>query len=333
MPVGWSGLIYAAIVAGWAAVLVPRWVRRNEEAERAKAADALAGVRLIERRDRSQAGAVMAPRQAGRTTGAPRRHVLHAPHPPVPDLPPRVAAVAWDETGSARLPRLRTVPPAAASRESRRSAAARRRRVLALLSAVLVIGLAAVLVGAVPAVALLLPGLLLAGFVVLARVAVRREAASGRQSRSRSQAVPRPYEAGPAVTGGHSGSDGVAPSPWVRRAPEAEVPRLLSSVAERADETDDGSWEPVPVPLPTYVTAPKAPRVIRRIDLSTSGAWTAATPATVSGTGPAQQGHERQDLGAAAFPPLPPLVAADTADEHEQDEQEEGYEHRRAVGD
>ncbi|MGK4582641.1 divisome protein SepX/GlpR [Kitasatospora sp. HPMI-4] len=33
------------------------------------------------------------------------------------------------------------------------------------------------------------------------------------------------------------------------------------------------SWEPVPVPLPTYVTAPVAPRVTRGLDLNARDAW------------------------------------------------------------
>ncbi|MEV4613908.1 gephyrin-like molybdotransferase receptor GlpR [Kitasatospora sp. NPDC049258] len=33
------------------------------------------------------------------------------------------------------------------------------------------------------------------------------------------------------------------------------------------------SWEPVPVPLPTYVTAPVAPRVTRSLDLGAPGTW------------------------------------------------------------
>ncbi|MER8100123.1 gephyrin-like molybdotransferase receptor GlpR [Kitasatospora sp. NPDC094016] len=39
------------------------------------------------------------------------------------------------------------------------------------------------------------------------------------------------------------------------------------------------SWEPVPVPLPTYVTAPVAPRVSRGLDLTAPGTWTAGRPA------------------------------------------------------
>ena len=39
------------------------------------------------------------------------------------------------------------------------------------------------------------------------------------------------------------------------------------------------SWEPVPVPLPTYVTAPVAPRVSRGLDLGAPGTWSAGRPA------------------------------------------------------
>jgi hypothetical protein len=47
---GYSGLIYAAIVAAWAAFLVPRWIRRNEEVEQAREADTARGVRVLSRR-------------------------------------------------------------------------------------------------------------------------------------------------------------------------------------------------------------------------------------------------------------------------------------------
>nr|WNW39542.1 hypothetical protein RKE32_19340 [Streptomyces sp. Li-HN-5-13] len=40
------------------------------------------------------------------------------------------------------------------------------------------------------------------------------------------------------------------------------------------------SWEPVPVPLPTYVTAPVAPRTTRGLDLSAPNTWDSGRPAT-----------------------------------------------------
>ncbi|NIR38377.1 MAG: hypothetical protein GWN07_21145, partial [Actinobacteria bacterium] len=49
---GSSGLLYAAIVAAWAAVLVPRWIRRNEEIDRAREEDTSRGVRVLDRQQR-----------------------------------------------------------------------------------------------------------------------------------------------------------------------------------------------------------------------------------------------------------------------------------------
>jgi hypothetical protein len=46
----------------------------------------------------------------------------------------------------------------------------------------------------------------------------------------------------------------------------------VDGLRERAAAGPD-SWEPVPVPLPTYVTAPVAPRVNRGLDLAAPAAW------------------------------------------------------------
>ncbi|GAA2146991.1 hypothetical protein GCM10009760_37350 [Kitasatospora kazusensis] len=46
----------------------------------------------------------------------------------------------------------------------------------------------------------------------------------------------------------------------------------VDGMRERSAAGPD-SWEPVPVPLPTYVTAPVAPRVTRGLDLNARGTW------------------------------------------------------------
>ncbi|MEU9077113.1 gephyrin-like molybdotransferase receptor GlpR [Kitasatospora sp. NPDC004745] len=71
----------------------------------------------------------------------------------------------------------------------------------------------------------------------------------------------------------------VASASVVAEATEHE--EWVDGMRERGAAGPD-SWEPVPVPLPTYVTAPVAPRVSRNLDLSAPGTWTAGRPAEPS---------------------------------------------------
>ena len=354
---GWSGLIYAAIVAGWAAVLVPQWVRRNEEAERARAADVLAGIRVLERRNPDPLGTGTARRQAP--------HALHAPHPPTPDLPPRPRPA--DSSHLARVGARRV--PAPPPRRVARSAAARRRLVLTVLVTVLVTTATAVVAGVIPTLALAGPAALLVGFVVLTRRAVRREAHALAQVRTRraryatGARVTRPKRVIPPATA--VGTDdrrdrvsGNAPHVAAATAQPADVregdvglPTATAPVAgatatgePTADDLDDtDSWAPVPVPLPTYVTAPKAPRVIRRIDLSSSQAWTSGVvdeSEAPTGRQISTEASTGDAPPAAGFPELPPVLASTPADLDATDERDtttddtdEGYDQRRAVGD
>ncbi len=54
---------------------------------------------------------------------------------------------------------------------------------------------------------------------------------------------------------------------------ESAASEPVPSEQGAVDEPDDGEWRPNPLPLPTYVTAPKAVRPIKVIDLTTPGAW------------------------------------------------------------
>jgi hypothetical protein len=348
VPVGWSGLIYAAIVAGWAAVLVPRWVRRNEEAERARAADVLAGVRVIERR-----------RPDGvepRPSRPSRLHALHTPHPPLPDIPLRSRRTARRETLPAR--------PGAGAPRPTGSAAARRRRVFVILVAVVAVTMVAVVTDVLPGPVIGLPLALLLGFVLIARQSVRREARAARRTRARSALDAAGPEVVPArsraavATVGERRARSVAPAarrtaaappppvregnidPAVAEAGPAGAAAVDGAGADELDHTD--SWAPVPVPLPTYVTAPKAPPLIRRIDLSSSRAWTSGGVATGDMDGPpARAGQETGSAQEATdFPELPPVLGRTGAEldgvsepDQSSDDPDGGYEQRRAVGD
>ncbi|WP_371479873.1 gephyrin-like molybdotransferase receptor GlpR [Kitasatospora sp. NBC_00315] len=73
----------------------------------------------------------------------------------------------------------------------------------------------------------------------------------------------------------HGARPGTAASALVEATDHEE---WVDGMRERAAAGPD-SWEPVPVPLPTYVTAPVAPRVSRGLDLGAPGTWNAGRPA------------------------------------------------------
>jgi hypothetical protein len=290
-----SGLIYAAIVVVWGVVLVPMWLRRHDEVTESRSVDRFQGaMRTLSRRDSGGAG--------------DRREVL------VP-----------------RRARTKTVPDGATVPTSPASiAAARRRRVGLVLIALMLIVLVLGVVHVVPIWAPALPVLLLAFFVLRARASARRvrvrelserrarasesrrlrheqaaramgrtgaRAAPARTAQTARTAEPAPLRA-PMVEAGRS--EASAPRPQV--AAQAVVPapaaRFYDAVAERA-------WDPVPVPLPTYVSAPKAPRSVRIIDLTLPGAWTsgrleggtaAAATESAAGSEAAREAAERDPI-------------------------------------
>jgi hypothetical protein len=106
---------------------------------------------------------------------------------------------------------------------------------------------------------------------------------------------------------GHEHSGARAPAP---------DPDEFADPDDCGDPADAGDgWEPVPVPLPTYVTAPVAPRSTDALDLGAPDAWSAARAEP-----PAAQPHpERTDQPdrrrSSARPPRTPLFDQ-YADDH-----------------
>lgn len=97
---------------------------------------------------------------------------------------------------------------------------------------------------------------------------------------------------------------------WVdqQRAPDRENP-------------EGEGWEPVPVPLPTYVSAPVAPRTNRSVDLEAPDAWSSAR----SSTAPATQSSPPAPEPAAEDQPARPRRTRDRSrtplfDQYEDDE-------------
>ncbi|KQV24029.1 MULTISPECIES: hypothetical protein [unclassified Kitasatospora] len=300
-----SGLIYAVIVGAWAAYLVPMWLRRQDELNEARPTERfstairlLAGRSAMERRatrvlgdDETSPESDPAP-----VADADPRAVAPATSPSEPAAP----AAASEAAASALAAASR------GSVERRARLLARRRRMVTTLFLAFAAGavVAAVFGVAflwVPAV----PGLLLTLYIGhlrrlerqryevkidrtrAARDAERlrdrertRAAAARPADRPRQAERSRPTERQqPARTPAAAPAPASAPAP----APADGRPHLRlattdSALVEATDHEEwvDGmreraaagpdSWEPVPVPLPTYVTAPVAPRSTRGLD-------------------------------------------------------------------
>jgi hypothetical protein len=262
-----SGLIYAVIVGLWAVVLVPMWLRRHDEASESRSVDRFEGaMRTLSRRSGS----------------ADRREVLV----------PRRASVALRPDG---------VP----APDARAVAAARRRRTsLALLGLLLVtVGLG--MLGVLPIWLVVVPLLLAVGFGWQSHVATQQASARATAARRARAAQSRRLRE-------ESVEARLAGRPARRPATAAVVEPVVAVVEpavvdeELYDAVAEHVWDPVPVPLPTYVTAPKAPRSVRVIDLTKPGAWTS--------------GHlEVQDAAAAALDGAEAYVVAESpapADPH-----------------
>jgi hypothetical protein len=146
----------------------------------------------------------------------------------------------------------------------------RRRRTLLVLLGTTLISLGLALLGVPLMLGLhVLCDVLLAGFVVHLRRQALLKAQRQARERRRAAAVPAQRRRPPRVSG--------IPDRMPRRPDPLTI--SLPAPAARYDEATvvaDDSWEPVPVPPPTYVGKPKAPsRPPRVLDLTKPGEWSA----------------------------------------------------------
>ena len=146
-----------------------------------------------------------------------------------------------------------------------RATARRRRRVLGTLFVCFVPLLTANLLALLP----LWPAAIPAGLFVAYLYEVRVHAKKSRVTRVN---VPVPTSASGRIppqrgTRSKPADADLTWNPWPSVEVEEPTPGPVADIAD--------GWEPRPVPLPTYVTAPKAPPVARRIDVSAGRPWTA----------------------------------------------------------
>ncbi|MFB7914676.1 gephyrin-like molybdotransferase receptor GlpR [Streptomyces sp. NPDC056061] len=189
-------------------------------------------------------------------------------------------------------------------RAQRLQVLARRRRTTVVLFLAFTLG---AIVAAVGGLAFLwapgVPAVLLSVYIVHLRAQERRrfaftmdrrraEAAARqlRESRTRRQ---QPAETAPAEPEDEPEARGPEPEPAPAISPQEAGRRALVEQTDHAEWVDQqrqrgpaqgDSWEPVPVPLPTYVTAPVAPRVTGGVEVSNPETWSAARSSTADPT-------------------------------------------------
>lgn len=237
-----SGLVLLGIVGAWLAVLVPMALRKHDTHLRSA--------------DRFQDAMRVLSRRSG---SAPVDDV----DAEADDLPAGRIAVARQRLADRAAARTPLTP------------AARRRRLLLGLLLIAVATLVGVVVGPLW---LLAPHLLADAAVGAFLVHLRRTAAA-RAEREWRAARPRPRR--PAPVPAPVAPAEPLPAPVLRvpvhvaGIPDRMPPRVpLAAPAARYDEVRGAQgevWSPVPVPAPTYLSAPTAPR--RVVDLKTPGAY------------------------------------------------------------
>ncbi|MEU5167528.1 MULTISPECIES: gephyrin-like molybdotransferase receptor GlpR [Streptomyces] len=189
-------------------------------------------------------------------------------------------------------------------RRQRSQVLARRRRTTTVLFMAFTLGAVVAAVGGLrflwaPAV----PALLLSTYIVHLRGQERRrfvftmdrrraEVAAQRLRENR----PRRHQPASSAPAEPDEEPGGAPAPAPTVSPQEAGRRALVEQTDHAEWVDQqrergpaqgDSWEPVPVPLPTYVTAPVAPRASGGVEVGDPETWSAArsSPAEPTRTG------------------------------------------------
>jgi hypothetical protein len=309
-----SGLIYAAIIVMWALYFIPRWLRRHEELSESRSVEKFDhAMRILSRRDPTP----------------DQRYIVMPPKPePAPVAAPTVAV------RSAQEPLARTSSRDRRPSQGRSSMAIRRRRVLAAL-----VLLTLVLAAVTPFAPLPWWAPVLAALATLVDLAHLRLQERRRRELTRTRHAVRKRVRSRLHRVNSAERLAEARKLLGERRAAAEAERVgaewaAHETARRAADGADG-WQPTPVPLPTYVTKPVAPRVGRPIDLTHPGAWTdaqldAASPRANGGLEPAEEIFDQTSEPAAG------ASAAGTAAPSYDDyaaELDEILERRRAVND
>ncbi|GHF97805.1 gephyrin-like molybdotransferase receptor GlpR [Streptomyces filamentosus] len=297
-----SGLIYAVIVGAWAAYLVPMWLRRQDELNEARPTERFStAIRLLSGRAGMERRYAKELRERDRTApeaatdvdpDAATEHLSSVDVRAFSAPPARTEArleLPEPEPAPepAPAPEAAPAPRTAAERARRGKALARRRRTTIVLFSAFTLG---AVVAAVGGVAFLwapgVPAVLLSAYIVHLRGQERRRFVYVMDRRRAEAAAARLRETRRAAA---APSPEPEPSPAPPVSPQEADRRALVEQTDHAEWVDQqrergpargDSWDPVPVPLPTYVTAPVAPRASNGVDVTDPETWSAARSST-----------------------------------------------------
>lgn len=242
-----TGLIYVVIIALWAAVLIPMWLRRHDQISEV----------------RSTARFSSAMKSLG-GNGQPQ-FATESGY----DMDEQYDMPAHRSSSPSSAREVRGMRPTTESRSlgldpsyerelARQSASTRRAVVLGSLTCLLLVALLLAVAGILPRWSPVLASVPVIAFV-LAAAMTASERSAARPARAR-----RTHQAERSARSDHSAPVQAAPAPT---APEDDWETWNAW-------DDDESWDAVPTTLPTYVTAPRASQVPRGIDRSRPGEWT-----------------------------------------------------------
>jgi hypothetical protein len=260
-----SAVIYAAIVVMWAVVLVPMWLRRHDAATESRSVDRFStAMRTLSRRTSGTPGRryVVMPRRSDSGVS------VHVSGAAVAEAGRRTAPVA-PKARAPKPPRPVASKPQAQPRTAagKPSIVARRRRFLLGLLALTGLTILLASAGVISWPLQIVFDVILVAFCVHLRAQAKRSVTLARQRRQAMIAAQLPTAAPRrSVPAAPMASRAVA-EPVAEPAAQTAVQSYDDWAATGTDDgaaddwaaDDDATWEPVPVPRPTYTMKPPAP--------------------------------------------------------------------------
>lgn len=352
-----TGLVYLIVIALWAVILVPRWLRRHDRS--AELRSSMRFDRAMQTLSRRRGRGVSSTSHAVDITVAGARNRVHdsvrvdssVPSPIDTHLDggidPFAGSLTEEQLRDARRRQSRSAAQAASAR--------RRKQVQQVLAGVSVVAFILMLMGVVSPIMFILVPAALVGFNVLSRRQatqasrtekrlrrnedhrsdVRRSMATGvdqadsEERRTSSSATERRSRAASRRPARRRIEQPAAINQTVELelgATGTDDVRLMSSdeaAQHNARRNTDPGWSPVDAPLPQYVSSSRATNFPRNLDSTSNGDWTSERMLEQVEALRTPGADAEFELGLDEFVDVPES-ARDTG---------EGYDYRRAVND